>query len=44
MARTLAIGAGMGAVTGGFSVLSSTGENVELKEETILNIKTLSIR
>ncbi|MGN0014492.1 MAG: hypothetical protein ACI37T_03640, partial [Candidatus Gastranaerophilaceae bacterium] len=41
--RTLAIGAGLGAVTGGFSVLSATGEEFELKEGTVLNIKAFSL-
>lgn len=42
--RTLAVGAGIGAVTGGFSVLSATGEEFELKEGTVLHLKAISLQ
>ena len=40
-ARTLAIGAGTGAFAGGVSVMSNRGEDVELKEGAVLQIKTV---
>ncbi len=43
-ARNLSAGAASGAVIGGLSLLGATGEDVELKEGTVLFIKAISLQ
>ena len=40
--KTLAIGAGLGALGGGFSLINAKGQEVDLKEGTLLKIKTIN--
>lgn len=41
-AKTLSIGAGLGAVGGAFSLLNARGQEVDLREGTLLKIKTVN--
>lgn len=40
--KTLSIGAGLGAVGGGFSLLNARGQEVDLREGTLLKIRTVN--